>query len=126
MSLTLVNGSNQAYAHEKITNLSASTALTAATYDATQGTQIGSPDSGAGNSYRPPAHPEEALITVETGAIRYTYNGTTPTTSASTAIGHICQANDSIQLLGYQNIVRFRAINETAGSGAELRVTYAY
>jgi hypothetical protein len=108
MSLTLINGPNLAYAHEKITTLTASTGLTAATYDVL----------GA-------LHPEEALITVETGAIRYTYDGTTPTTSLTSAVGHVCQANDSIQLLGYQNITRFRAINETAGSGAELRVTYS-
>jgi hypothetical protein len=122
MSLTLVNGANLAYAHEKISTLTSSTALTAATYDNISAPQ---PADGGGYGYAPAVHPEEALITVETGAIRYTYDGTAPTTSASTAIGHICQANDSIQLLGYQNIVRFRAINETTGSGAELRVTYA-
>ena len=67
-------------------------------------------------------HAREAvrvLITVETAEIRYTYNGTAPTTT----VGHILNVDDALTLYGQPSIDRFKAIRTGATSGT-IKVTY--
>lgn len=59
------------------------------------------------------------LITVETAACRYTYDGTPPTTT----LGHLAAIGDTIVIHGLMNLKRFRAIR-TTGTSADLRVTF--
>lgn len=113
MPTTYVNGTRQAYGVEKVSTLTSSTGLTEANY--LQNVDI------AGASAR---QAQEVMISVETGAIRYTVDGTTPTTTATTGIGHLAQPGDILVIAGYQNIKNFRAINAVASNGAELRVTF--
>ena len=54
-----------------------------------------------------------ALLTVETAAIRFTADGTAPTT----AIGHLAQPGDVIKLAGNDELTRFRAIRQGGVSG---------
>jgi hypothetical protein len=60
-----------------------------------------------------------AFITIETNDVRYTYDGTTPTTS----IGHYALAGSAITLFGTHDIQNFRVIRAT-GSDAAISVTY--
>lgn len=93
------------FAYEAITVSSAVKTLTEATYN-----------PATSNEDSPRA--KRALITVETDQIRYTYNGTTPTSS----IGHLLSAGDVLSLNGYGNIKRFKAIRVT--TDASIKVTY--
>lgn len=61
-----------------------------------------------------------ATITVETAQIRWTKDGTAPTT----LIGHLANVGSVIQLDNPGDISRFRAIRTGASSGA-LEVTYS-
>jgi|CXWL01.1.fsa_nt_gi hypothetical protein len=54
-----------------------------------------------------------AVLTVETAAIRYTVDGTAPTT----AVGHLAQPGDVIKLAGNDELTRFRAIRQGGVSG---------
>lgn len=114
-----VNGPRLAYAHEKITTLTSATSLTASTYNVARSAQ-----SGGYDSFDRTKRPLEAHITVETADIRWTADGTTPTVTAGTALGHIASAGDIITLIGYNNIANFKAINAVASSGSAIRVTY--
>lgn len=116
MATTHVNGPRLAYASERLGTLTSSTGLTAANYK-----QAVTTTSAAVDLQR---LAEEALITVETADIRYTTDGTTPTTTATTAIGHLASAGTVISLVGYQNIKNFRAINAVASSGAAVYATF--
>lgn len=64
---------------------------------------------------------EDALITVTGNAIRWTVDGTDPTTGA-TGTGHDAAVADVIILEGFDAIRRFKAIGQT-GTGV-LHVTY--
>ena len=67
-----------------------------------------------------------ALITVETADIRFTMDGTTPTTTATTAVGHLMVSGQSYVVRGWENIRNFRCINAVASSGAVVRASYFY
>lgn len=60
-----------------------------------------------------------AYISVETAQIRFTYNGTAPTTS----LGHILEAGDILIIEGIQHIGNFKAIR-TGSTSATIQVTY--
>lgn len=112
-----VNGALRARAHEKITATTSSVGFTASNYVLDQTTN--DPFSGR-------RHAVEALITVETADIRWTCDGTTPTVTAGTALGHIASDGDAILISGHDNIKAFRAINAVASNGATLRVTFYF
>ncbi len=57
---------------------------------------------------------------IETNDIRWTVDGTAPVAGTT---GHLAQAGDVIELKGFGNITKFRAIREGASSGT-LQVTY--
>ena len=59
-----------------------------------------------------------AVCTLETAAIRFTTDGTTPTT----AIGHLASPGDVIELDTAAEVNAFRAIR-TTGTSASLRVS---
>lgn len=60
-----------------------------------------------------------AEITVETAPIRFTVDGTPPTSS----LGHYVSPNDVIRLESNEDIVAFRAIRATSVSGV-INVSY--
>ena len=92
-----------AYAYEAITVSSTALGLTASNYaesPSTRGTV------------------KRVLITVETDQVRFTTDGTTPTSS----IGHLVDARQTITLEGRDDIAKFKAIRVT--TDASLKVTY--
>jgi hypothetical protein len=70
--------------------------------------------------------PKSAIITVETAAIRFCSDSSTPTTTAAGAFGEFANVGDVIKLDSTQEIINFRAINAVASSGSAIRVTYFY
>lgn len=64
---------------------------------------------------------KEVFCTLETGPIRFTLDGTAPTTTT----GHLMNAGDTLTIRNAFDIQNFRAIRTTATSG-ELFVTYKY
>lgn len=64
----------------------------------------------------------EAFVTVETAAIAYLFDGTTPTVGA-TILGHQASSTASFRIRSASDIQNFLAIR-TGGSDATIRVTY--
>ena len=64
-----------------------------------------------------------ALITIESGSINFTMDGTTPTTTATTNIGHTLVSNDSILVTDWENVKRFQWINSVSSSGVIVKIT---
>ena len=116
MATTYINGARQAYTSERLATLTSSTGLTSTNYR-----QVVTTTSTLVDQVR---YAEEVLITVETADIRYTIDGTTPTTTATTALGHLASAGTVISIAGHQNIKNFRAINAVASSGSAIYATY--
>lgn len=56
---------------------------------------------------------QRAFVTAETAQMRYTYDGTTPTST----VGHILDISDVLVIDGIVNVQNFRAIRTTASSG---------
>jgi len=65
--------------------------------------------------------PKAALITLETGSINFTLDGTTPTVTAGTNYGSTINAGGSFVIRGQSNINNFKAINSVDGSGAIMK-----
>ncbi len=63
-------------------------------------------------------HHDDALITVETAAVRFRIDGTAPTAT----VGHVLEAGDVLELRGMGEIGKFQAIRRD-GSDATLRVS---
>lgn len=61
---------------------------------------------------------QECNCSLETAQIRFTTDGTAPTTS----VGHLLEVGQKVKLEGYDEIATFRAIRTGATSGA-LKVT---
>jgi hypothetical protein len=61
----------------------------------------------------------EALLTVETNPMRFTLDGTAPTTT----VGHLLNPGDSLVVSGIGNLKRFKAIR-TGAASATVAVTY--
>ena len=101
----LINGEFLAYAYEAITVANASIGFTETNYNPALGQTT--------------LRAERAFFTVETAAIRYTIDGTTPTTT----VGHLLSSGDIVLIDGYENIANFRAIR-TGGTSASIKVTY--
>jgi hypothetical protein len=69
---------------------------------------------------------QSALITVEDNAINFTEDGTTPTQTGGTNVGHQMAAGSSYKVRGAANVANFRCIDRTAGSAAKVKATYYY
>lgn len=92
----------KAFAFEKLTVADSVKQFTAATIAPTTGE---------------PAN--RAVVTVETAALRYTTDGTAPTTTD----GHLLNAGDYVVVDGVSNVANFKAIR-TTGSSATIQCTY--
>ena len=113
-----VGGAIQSMAgsYEKLTVTNAVKTLTSTKYNVRPNpTNFGE----GGGRFQTTTLAEEAFITVETQPIRYTVDGTTP----STTDGHLAAAGDTIYLEGFDNIARFQCIRST-GSDSTIHVTY--
>ena len=117
MATVFVNGPRIARSSEKITTLTSSTGLTLAKYDLYITTNP---------PYDQVRHAVAAAIQVLAAAIKWTTDGTAPTATAGTGIGFISNPGDIIVIEGYENIGKFRAINEVASSGSGLYVEYYF
>ena len=62
----------------------------------------------------------KALISVETAQIRFTVDGTAPTTT----VGHILNSGDVLSLTSNEDIAAFKAIRTGTSSGT-IQVTYS-
>ncbi len=67
-----------------------------------------------------------AFITVEDNSINFTLDGSTPTQTGGTNVGHRLDAGQSRYIAGAQNVANFRCIDRTAGSAATVKATYFY
>ena len=67
-----------------------------------------------------------ALITVETAALRITFDGTTPTVTAGTGAGHLIDVGQSYVVRGVESVRNFRCINAVASSGAVAHCSYFF
>ncbi len=114
-------GGYVAYAHESIATASA-TGFTASNYDGRVTPPTGSQDAGQGIQTNRNA--DLAIVTVDTAAVRWTCDGTTPTTTAGTKVGHLGDVDAVIYLWGRDQIRKFLAINAVASSGALCKATF--
>jgi hypothetical protein len=99
-----------AYNYETLAPV-ASTGFTASIINPTDSGKLSSEPSGKGKC-------KAVLVTVTGQPIRFTLNGTTPTST----VGNVLAVNDSLWLTGYDNIEDFRCI-ETAAS-ASVQATF--
>jgi hypothetical protein len=92
---------DEAFAYEALTVADTAKTLTAATYQNATNQAV------------------SALLSLETAEIRYTLDGTVPTT----AVGHIMSAGQSMTLVNQHQLANFQAIR-TGGTSGALKVTY--
>lgn len=64
------------------------------------------------------SQPKSLLITVQTDSVNVCFDGTTPTATAGTNLGHQLTAGQSILVTGVQSIRNFKAINAVNGNNA--------
>jgi hypothetical protein len=69
---------------------------------------------------------KRAVISVETAAINFCVDGSTPTVTSGTHQGHLLQVGDVLTLNDITEIMMFRCINAVASNGAVVKVTYAF
>ena len=100
-----------AFAHEQLVVSDSAKILTASKYQKTVADA-----APAGNRT---VVAQRAVITVEDQDIRYTYDGTTPTTD----VGHLATAGTTITIVGPKNIENFKAFRDGA-TDSEINVTY--
>jgi len=68
---------------------------------------------------------KRAVVSVETAAVNFTIDGTTPSVTSGINCGHLLNVGDVLTLNDINEIRNFRAINAVASSGAILKVTYS-
>lgn len=83
----------------------------------TTGVQVLTPSKYAATSGFESA--ASAFLTLNGGDIRYTYDGTTPTSS----VGHILRDGGMLTLLGQNQMGAFKCI-QTGSSSSEISITY--
>lgn len=69
---------------------------------------------------------KRAVLTVETAAINFTTDGSTPTVTSGTHQGHLLNVGDVLTLNDITEITKFRCINAVASNGAVIKVTYSF
>jgi len=80
------------------------------------------PSSGQFNNNRACA----AMITIEDYSVHFTTDGTTPTTAATTNVGHRMDAGESTMIRGISEVNNFEYVDRVAGSNATVKVTVYY
>jgi|WetSurMetagenome_2_1015567.scaffolds.fasta_scaffold323955_2 hypothetical protein len=68
----------------------------------------------------------KAQCIVLTNTANWTVDGTTPTQTGGTNVGMPTIANMTVEVYGYADINRFRAIDATASSASTLHCTYYF
>jgi len=91
------------FAYEQLTVTTAVQVLTPSKYAAAQGYESGA----------------SAFVSLNGGSVRYTYDGTTPTSS----VGHVLQDGGVLTLVGQNQMALFKCI-QTGSTGSEISVTY--
>lgn len=71
----------------------------------------------------PGGQPKMAAFTVETAAINFSMDGTTPTATAGTNFIHQAATGSSFEIRGWHAIRKFKCINAVNESGAILKYT---
>jgi hypothetical protein len=69
---------------------------------------------------------KRAVISVDTAAVNFCIDGTTPTISSGTYQGHLLNTGDVLTLNDISEIRKFRCINAVASNGAVVKVTYSF
>jgi len=69
---------------------------------------------------------KRAVITVDTAAINFCVDGSTPTVTSGTHQGHLLNVGDVLTLNDITEIKLFRCINAVASNGAVVKVTYSF
>jgi hypothetical protein len=69
---------------------------------------------------------KEMWVIVETAAVNFTIDGTTPTTLATTNVGFAMNAGENTVLRGIKAISNFKCINRVASSGAIVKYFILY
>jgi hypothetical protein len=64
------------------------------------------------------SQPKTLLVTVQTEAVNVCFDGTTPTATAGTNLGHQLTSGQSIFVTGTESIKNFKAINAVNGNNA--------
>jgi hypothetical protein len=89
-------------------------------YDAAMGFEsLTVADTAVGVTFADADEAERAFMTLETGQIRFRYDGVSPTASE----GHLMEIGDVFVLEGGGNITAFEAIR-TGGTSGVLKITY--
>lgn len=109
MARVTINESLRAHAHESITVSSTPIGITATLLVSTPTTN---------NPYSSARHAVEALLTVETDAIRYTLDGTT----VSDTVGHKLDAGDELIVQGHGNLSKLRMAKVTNDAAVKVTV----
>jgi hypothetical protein len=105
----------EAMGHEKLSTITTSTGFTSTFYMRARG--------GTGQGTIPC---KAVLITVETGDIRITMDGTTPVVTGATQAGHLVTTGQNYVIRGWENIRNFRCINAVNANGAVVQCTFFY
>jgi hypothetical protein len=71
-------------------------------------------------------HARVVIISCEVADIRFTFDGTTPTTTALGPVGHLLASGASYEIRGEQNVANFKCINEVNANGAILQCTFLF
>ena len=117
-----------AYATGVLTTITSSMGFKSASVALVNGTDV-SAATNIGQLFDPTSGPysglqvRSCLITVETAAINFTIDGSTPTVTTGTNVGHQLTAGQSYVISGEGNVRNFRCINAVAGSGAIVKFT---
>lgn len=109
--MAVFNGMKQAFATERITVSNTAVGLTVDTYN----------NAGAAVDVRRRA--TGARVSIETAAIRFTEEGSTPVITGGSEVGALGNVNDVIYLDGYGAIAGFKAIRNT-GTDGMIQVVY--
>lgn len=120
MSVIQVNGVLKARKSQKTTVSTTALGLTSTNFDVTDAYPAGNTDT----KWKV-LRAEEVLITVEAQPIRWTIDGTTPTVTAGTGLGHVVAAGGSLTITGYDNIKAFQMIRE-GGTDAVIQATFFF
>lgn len=98
------------------TTLTSSVGLTATKYTKTGGSLCR--DASAACTAR------AALISVETAAVRCTFDGSTAVVTGASQTGHLLNSGDSYVVRGATNVSQVRCINAVASNGAVMMISY--
>jgi hypothetical protein len=99
--------------YETLSTLTTAKGFTAAKYQPTSGDFIGK-------------RARMVIISCETGDVRFTFDGTTPTTLALGGDGHLLMIGASYEIRGEQNVANFKCINDVNANGATLHATFLF